>query len=117
MDRTNNHTPGPGLPNAKNPKRNTHANIAMSITRLMPKRPKKNGINKMQNVSLICDMEIRILACCTPNVSAYSGMPPKEKMKGLAKTIGDLQTDAQTHGKDEKQSHTLLTEQREGTKP
>lgn len=87
MDRTNNHTPDPGLPNAKNPKRNTHANIAMSITRLMPKRPKKNGINKIQNVSLICDMEIRILACCTPNVSAYSGIPPKEKMKGLANPL------------------------------
>ena len=82
---TNNITPGmPGLPAPKNPKRNTHASIAISITDLIPKRFKKNGINKMHNASQICEIEIRILACCTPNVSANSSIAPKLVMNGLA---------------------------------
>ena len=45
------------------------------------------------------------------------GNPPEREDEGTGKPIGDLQTDAQTHGKDEKQGHTLLPEQRKGTKP
>ena len=61
----------------KSPKRNTHASMAISITCLMPKRFRKKGISRMQSVSDICDSEIRMLACCTPKVPAYSGILPK----------------------------------------
>ena len=56
----------------------------MSTTFLMPKRERKKGMSRMQSVSLICDREMRMLACCTPKVSAYSAMLPKLVMKGLA---------------------------------
>ena len=47
------HTPLPGSPVANSPKRSTQANIAIIMTRLMPKRFRKNGISRMQQVSLI----------------------------------------------------------------
>ena len=47
----------------------------------------KNGMSKMQQVSLICDREINILACCTPKVSANSGIEAKLLMNGLAKPL------------------------------
>ena len=56
----------------------------MSTTFLMPKRERKKGMSKMQSVSLIWLREMRMLACCTPNVDWYSSMPPKLVMKGLA---------------------------------
>ena len=80
-------TPLPGSPSPNNPKRNTHAPIAISITFLIPKRLKKKGINKIQQVSLICEIEISKLACCTPKVSAYSGSALKLVMKGLANPL------------------------------
>ena len=46
----------------KNPKRNTHANIDISITILMPKRFKKNGIIRMQRASLICEILVSNVA-------------------------------------------------------
>ena len=39
----------------------------------------------MQHVSLICEIEIMIFVCCTPNVSAYSGIAAKLLMNGFAK--------------------------------
>ena len=57
-----------GLPKPKSPKRNTHASIAMIITRLMPNRLITNGMSRMQSVSDTCDSEISMLACSTPNV-------------------------------------------------
>ena len=47
-------TPGiSGLPKPKKPKRNTQANIDLSITILIPKRFRKKGIIKIHNASLI----------------------------------------------------------------
>jgi hypothetical protein len=40
-----------GFPKENNPKRNTQANIEISITRLIPKRFKKKGIAKIKSVS------------------------------------------------------------------
>ena len=61
-DRMNIHTPEAGLPAPKNPKRNTHANMAMSITPFMPKRFRHTGMSRMQSVSLICEREMSALA-------------------------------------------------------
>ena len=87
QERTNIHTPGPGLPAPKRPKRNTQANIAMSITFLMPKNFIAKGMRRMQRVSEICEMEMRALAFCAPQVSANSGISLKWVMKGLAKPL------------------------------
>ena len=84
MDRMNSHTPLPGFPTANSPKRSIHASIAMSITFLIPNRRRKNGIKSMHSVSDIWLREMSILACCTPNVLAYSGNAPKLLMNGLA---------------------------------
>ena len=84
MERINIHTPLPGLPNPNKPKRKTQAIIAISITFFIPNRPKKKGISKIQQVSLICESEISKLACCTPKVSAYSGIALKLVINGLA---------------------------------
>lgn len=84
IDKINIHTPLPGSPIPNSPKRNTHANIDISITFLMPKRFMQNGISSMQSVSLICESDIRIFACCTPNVSANSLCDAKLLMNGLA---------------------------------
>ena len=62
------HTPPPGLPVPNRPKRNTQAIMLISITVLIPKRLRKNGINRMHKVSEACESEIRILACSTPKV-------------------------------------------------
>jgi len=72
-----NAAPEPGLPTPKNPKRSTHASIEMSITFLIPKRRRKNGISRMHNVSDICDSESRITECFTIAESAYWGIEPK----------------------------------------
>ena len=78
------HTPAPGSPNPKSPKRNTHPNIAIIITRLMPNLRKQKGMSRMQRVSLICERLMSALAFCAPKVSANSGISLKEVMKGLA---------------------------------
>ena len=44
-------------PMPKNPKRSTQANMAMSITRLIPNRFRKKGINRMQSASETCETE------------------------------------------------------------
>ena len=67
---TKSHTPPPGLPRPKKAKRNTHENIAMSITRLMPNLFMKKGIRRMQRVSDIWLSEIRALALLAPQVLA-----------------------------------------------
>ena len=54
----------------KKPKRNTHANIDISITILMPKRFKKKGIIRMHRASLICEMEVSSVALLAANVDA-----------------------------------------------
>ena len=59
----------------------------MSITFFIPKRFMKKGMSKIQQVSLICDNEISMLAWFTPKVSAYSGMLSKLVIKGLAKPL------------------------------
>ena len=72
-----NTAPEPGLPTPKNPKRSTQASIEISITFLIPKRRRKNGISRMQNVSDICDSDSRITECFTMAESAYWGIVPK----------------------------------------
>ena len=81
---TNSHTPLPGLPRPKKPKRNTHANMAISITFLMPNLPRNSGMSSMQSVSESWLSEIRALALRAPQVSAYAGISWKEVMKVLA---------------------------------
>ena len=77
----------PGLPHPNKAKRTTHANMAISITFLIPHCFKQNGISKIQNVSESWDMDINTLACRTPNVSAYSGTEAKLLINGLAKPL------------------------------
>ena len=68
----------------KKPNLNTQANIAMSITFLMPNFFMKNGIRRMHSVSDIWLREIRALALRAPHASAYSGFPANEEMNELA---------------------------------
>ena len=77
IERIRNAAPEPGLPMPKNPKRSTHASIEISITFLMPKRRRKNGMSRMQNVSDICESDSRITECFTIAESAYCGIDPK----------------------------------------
>ena len=52
----------PGMlvsPIPNNPKRSTHANIAIIITPLIPNRFRQNGIARIQMASEHCEMEIR----------------------------------------------------------
>ena len=84
-DNTNSNTPGiAGLPMPKKPKRNTHANIDISITILMPKRFKKNGIIRMLSASLICEIDVSSVALLAAKVSAKVGSPLKLVMNGPA---------------------------------
>ena len=76
-----------GLPMPKKPKRNTHAKSDMSITTLMPKRFRKKGIMRMQQASLICEMEVSMVALLAAKESAYSGTPLKLVRKGPAKPL------------------------------
>jgi simple sugar transport system ATP-binding protein len=55
--------PEPVSPKPNNPKLNTHANMAIIITFFIPNFFRQKGISSMQQVSLICDNDIRILAC------------------------------------------------------
>ena len=77
MDRMSIHKPLPGSPKPNNPKRNTQANILISITRLIPKCFRKKGMARINNVSDICEMDSRITECFTPKDSAYSGILAK----------------------------------------
>ena len=80
-------TPGmAGLSMPKNPKRNTHANIDMSMTTLMPKRFRKKGIIRMQRASLICDIDVSSVALLAANdvAIAASALPLKLVMNGPA---------------------------------
>ena len=78
-------TPGmAGLPAPKKPKRKTQANMAMSITFLMPNFFMQTGISRMQRVSESWLMAIRALEFLTAKVSARAGSAPKEPRKVLA---------------------------------
>ena len=59
----------------------------MSITFFIPNFFMAKGMSNMQQASLICEREINMLVCCTPNVSAYSGIEAKLLMKGFAKPL------------------------------
>jgi len=65
------HNPSAGLPNENSPKRNTQAIIEKIMTFLIPKRLRKNGIVRINNVSDICEMDIIIVEYFTTNESAY----------------------------------------------
>ena len=83
--RMNRSTPGmSGEPSPKNPNRNTHANMAISITFLIPNLFIKNGIRSMHSVSESWEIDISALEFLTAKVSAYSGFSPKEPRKVLA---------------------------------
>ena len=82
--RMKSHTPLPGLPRPKKPKRITQANIAMSITFLIPNFFMNIGMSRMQRVSEIWLIEIRALALLAPQVSAKRGLSLNEVMKVLA---------------------------------
>ena len=73
----------------KKPKRNTHANIDMSMTTLMPKRFRKKGIISMHRASLICEMLVSSVALSAANESAMagSGLALKLVRKGPAKPL------------------------------
>ena len=84
IERTNIQTPLPGSPIPNSPNLNTHATIAMSITFLMPKRWRKNGMSKIHKASDICDNDVRSVALLAPNVLAYSAIPLKLVINGVA---------------------------------
>ena len=77
MERISIHRPEPGSPKPNSPNRNTQANILISITCLMPKCLRKNGIARINNVSDICEIDSRITECFTPKESANSGILAK----------------------------------------
>ena len=81
---TNIQTPPPGLPAPKKPKRNTQANIAISITFLMPNFFMAKGISRMQSVSEIWLREISALALLAPQAFAKRGFSLNEVIKVLA---------------------------------
>ena len=68
MESTSIQRPAPGSPIAKRPKRSTQAKMLISITFLMPKRCRKNGIVRMKSVSEICEIESSRFGCSTPKV-------------------------------------------------
>ena len=77
MERISIHSPEPGSPKPNKAKRNTHANILINMTCLIPKCFKKKGIARMNSVSDICEMDNRITECFTPKDSANSGILAK----------------------------------------
>src|SRR6185503_365479 len=69
------HKPSSGLPYAKSPNRKTQASIEKTITVFIPKRFKKNGILKMNNVSDIWEIDKMIVEYLTTKESGpYSGI-------------------------------------------
>ena len=100
-DKIKNITPGiVGLPTPKNPNLNTHANMEMSITPLIPKRRRKNGINKMQSASLTCESDVSKVALLAAKDidTRESALPLKLVMKGPAKlfvTCRDMPSNAE----------------------
>ena len=71
-DRISSHTPdGAVLPRPKKPKRITQANIAMSITPLMPNLRRHTGMSRMHRASLHCDSEIRNVGLSAKKSWAY----------------------------------------------
>ena len=77
-------SPEPGSPAPNNPNLSIHANMAIIITFFIPNLLRQKGMRRIQHVSLICDREMRILACCAPNVSAYSATSLNDVINGLA---------------------------------
>ena len=86
QERTNIHTPEPGLPAPNRPNLKTHANMARSITLLIPNFI-AIGIRRMQRVSESWESDMRAFAFCAPQVLAYSGISLKLVMKGLANPL------------------------------
>ena len=60
------------LPRPKKPKRATQANMAISITPLMPKRRRHRGMSRMHRASLHCDIEMRKVGLDAKKSLAYS---------------------------------------------
>ena len=88
QDSTKNSTPGmAGSPMPKKPNRNTQAKSDMSITILIPKRFRKNGIIRIHKASLICESDVSMVALLAAKVSANSGVPLKLVRKGPAKPL------------------------------
>ena len=82
---TKSSTPGmAGLPIPKKAKRPTQANMAMSITFLMPNFFMANGMRRMQSVSEAWEMAMSALEFLTANESAKAGLAAKEPRKVLA---------------------------------
>src|SRR5690606_449853 len=71
MDSTSRYSLSAGFPSPNNPNRNTQAMMLNKMTLRMPKRVRKNGINKIKNVSDSCEMDSNRLGCCTPKESGY----------------------------------------------
>ena len=71
----------------------------------------------MQNVSLICDKEIKTLACSTKPLSLKGGIGAETTDEGIGKSVGNLQTYAKEHGKEEEQRHALVAEELEASSP
>ena len=89
-ERMNSITPGiVGLPIPKSPNLSTHANMAISITTLIPKRLRKIGMSRMQNASLICEMDVSNVALFAANDDAisWSVLPLKLVRKGPANPL------------------------------
>ena len=82
---TKSSTPGQaGFPAPNRPKRNTQANIAISITFLMPNFFIAKGISRIQSVSEAWLIAISALEFFTANVFARAGFSAKEPRKVFA---------------------------------
>jgi hypothetical protein len=66
--------PFPVLPMPKKPNLRTQAIIAISMTPLIPKRFRQNGIIRMHNASLAWEMAVSAVAFFAPHVSMNSVM-------------------------------------------
>ena len=73
-----------GVPRPKKPNLNTHANIDISITTLMPNLFMKKGISRMQRVSDACEMDISALEFLTAKVPARLGSSANEPRNRFA---------------------------------
>ena len=76
-----------GLPNPNKPKRATQASILISITFLMPKRFKKNGMSKIHNVSEIWESETNAVALRAPQEPVYPANESKPEINGPANPL------------------------------
>ena len=79
--------PSPGLPVPSMRKRNDHASKPKAYTHFMPLRLSDIPTKSMHTASEICEREKSMVALPEAREPAYSAMPEKWVMKGVAKPL------------------------------